>query len=260
MPAVLVLLCTWIMAKIERRPLACYGLAPARWLPRLLTGLAWGLAFLTLLVFALRAAGLLFFDGKTLSGAGAFRFGALWLLAFFAVGVFEEAFFRGYMLLTLSRGISGIFGSFGARHRRALGFWTAAVLLSFGFGFVHTSNAGESPIGLLSAGLIGLVFCLSLWRTGSLWWAIGLHTAWDWAESYLYGTADSGNVVAGHLLATHPVGKPILSGGLTGPEGSILILPIVLLIAIVVWITLPPDGLSCWFRDDPEHQTALDLP
>ena len=30
LPAVLVLLCTWIMSRIEHRPMSCYGLAPAR--------------------------------------------------------------------------------------------------------------------------------------------------------------------------------------------------------------------------------------
>lgn len=61
----------------------------------------------------------------------------------------------------------------------------------------------------------------SLWRTESLWWAIGCHAAWDWAESFLFGTADSGLLTNHHLLASHPVGKPLLSGGLTGPEGSV---------------------------------------
>jgi hypothetical protein len=73
----------------------------------------------------------------------------------------------------------------------------------------------------VAAGLAGLVFCFALYRTGSLWWAIGIHAAWDWSQSFLYGVADSGLMAEGHLFATHPVGKPILSGGLTGPEGSV---------------------------------------
>jgi hypothetical protein len=35
------------------------------------------------------------------------------------------------------------------------------------------------------------------------------------------------------------VGRPILSGGLTGPEGSLFILPIVGLTAEIVVLTLP---------------------
>ena len=46
-------------------------------------------------------------------------------------------------------------------------------------------------------------------------------------------------MVQHHLLATHPVGKPILSGGATGPEGSIFIVAILALISIIVLVTLP---------------------
>jgi hypothetical protein len=35
------------------------------------------------------------------------------------------------------------------------------------------------------------------------------------------------------------VGRPILSGGLTGPEGSLFIMPIVALTAAVILFTLP---------------------
>ena len=69
------------------------------------------------------------------------------------------------------------------------------------------------------------------------------------AQSYLYGVADSGITIQGHLFSTHPVGRPVLSGGLTGPEGSIFILLIVGLTAGVILLTLPrihtvspPDG------------------
>lgn len=90
----------------------------------------------------------------------------------------------------------------------------------------------------------GTVFCLSLWRTGSLWWAIGFHASWDWAQSFLYGVADSGLIVQHHLLATHPVGKPILSGGATGPEGSIFILPVMAVVSCIIIFTLPRTGES----------------
>ncbi len=124
-------------------------------------------------------------------------------------------------------------------HAEALGFWTAALAFSILFGLGHSGNPGESPIGLLSAGSAGLVFCFSLWRTGSLWWAIGFHMAWDWAQSFLYGVADSGLMVQHHLLATHPVGKPIWSGGTTGPEGSIFVVLVLLIVAVIIATTLP---------------------
>jgi hypothetical protein len=259
---------TWTMAKIERRPTSAYGLGGQRRLRNFFAGLAWGIALLSLLVFTLRASGLLVFDERLLFGTSGLRFGTVWLADFLLVGLFEEYFFRGYLQFTLARGINGLYrwlrATLSSRTatrttewscttssnpasdttarpsgQNALGFWIAAVLLSFGFGFIHRTNSGESPIGLVAATLIAVVFCLSLWRTGSLWWAIGFHAAWDWAQSFLYGVSDSGLVIQGHLCATHPTGRAILSGGLTGPEGSLFILPIVALTAAVIVITLP---------------------
>jgi len=245
---------TWLLAKIERRPVSAFGLGGRHRVRNFVAGLAWGVALLSLLVFSLRAAGLLVFDGRLLSGRNEFRYGAIWLAGFLFVGMFEEYLFRGYLQFTLTRLIRDIVGWFRAMGSQssgtriapghtprldAISFWIAALLLSCYFSLDHTANSGESPLGLVAVVLIGLVFCLSLWRTGSLWWAIGFHASWDWAQSFLYGVADSGGMVEGRLYATHPVGRPILSGGLTGPEGSFFIVPIVALIAAVVLLTLP---------------------
>jgi uncharacterized protein len=234
-----VALVTFVMSKIERRPNSVYGLGGTRKLAHFFSGLASGIICLSLLVFTLCKTGLLVIDSRLLFGGNALRYGALWLLAFLLVGLVEEYLVRGYLQFTLSRGLASIYQrAFKTTHSKALGFWTSAILFSVLFGLGHGDNPGESPIGLLTAGLAAMVFCLSLWRTGSLWWAIGFHTAWDWSQSFLYGVADSGFMMRQHLFATHAVGKPILSGGATGPEGSIFILPTVALIALIIIFTL----------------------
>ena len=121
-------------------------------------------------VLTLWKSGYLAIEGRLLFGSAAFRYGAAWLLGFLLVGLLEEYLTRGYVLFTLTRGLAGIYSwLFKTRHSKQLGFWTAAVLLSILFGLGHGKNPGESPIGLVTAALAGLVFCLSLWRTGSLW-------------------------------------------------------------------------------------------
>src|SRR5690348_9790307 len=97
-------------------------------------------------------------------------------------------------------------------------------------------------IGLANLALFGLVACLTLRRTGSLWLAIGFHAAWDWGETWLFGVADSGHAPApGHCFSANvPAAAPAwLSGGPVGPEGSALC---VALMAIL--------GLAClrWLR------------
>jgi membrane protease YdiL (CAAX protease family) len=235
-----VLLATWVMAKVERRKISVYGFARQSRLRNFSTGLACGVALLSLLIVLLRAAGLLVFDARLLFGGSILHYGFIWAAGFMLVGIAEECATRAYAQFTLTRGLSAIYRRlFGESKANALGFWTAAILLSFLFGYEHRSNPGESPLGLLSAGLAGFLFSFSLWRTGSLWWALGFHAAWDWAQSFLYGVADSGLMVKGHLFATHPVGRPFLSGGLTGPEGSLLLLPVVVVGAIAIVVTLP---------------------
>ena len=219
--ALAVLAATAIMARAEGRPVLSYGYLGRAKLVRFAGGLLCGFAAVSALVGALWKARLLVVDGRMLSGAVAIRYGLEWAGVFLLVALFEESLLRGYLQFTVARGI---------------GFWWSALLLSVAFGSIHGSNPGESPVGLFSAGAIGLIFCLSLWYTGSLWWALGFHAAWDWGESYFYGTSDSGLAVKGHLLATHPAGGLLWSGGLTGPEGSLLVVPLLLAMTLLMWL------------------------
>ncbi len=239
-PFVITVLVTWIMSKIERRPNSVYGFGGRRRLKYFFSGLAWGIVCLSLLIAVLWKTGLLVIDSRLLFGREILLYGAIWLLGFFLVGLLEEYLTRGYLQYTLTRGLAGIYKwAFKTRHSRTLGFWTAAIIFSLLFGLGHGKNPGESPIGLLSAGLAAMLFCFSLWRTGSLWWAIGFHTSWDWGQSFLYGVPDSGLMVQHHLLATHAVGKPVLSGGTTGPEGSVFIIAVLALASLIILFTLP---------------------
>jgi membrane protease YdiL (CAAX protease family) len=252
----MILLVTWTMSKIERRPIPVYGLGSGSALPNFLSGLACGAACLSLLVFALWKDRLLAFDGRLLSGAPVLGYGAIWIIGFLLLGVFEEYLNRGYVFFTISRGLTGVYGwLFKTRHNNALGFWTASVILSILFGLGHLRNPGESPIGSLCAGLFGVAMCLSLWRTGSLWWAIGFHASWDWAESFVFGVADSGLMIEHHLLATHPLGNPLMSGGATGPEGSLFALPI-LAVATLIIIFAFPRAQSVYARSDRPSGSA----
>jgi membrane protease YdiL (CAAX protease family) len=209
------------MSRIEKRPVAVYGYAGKARFVRFLGGIICGYAAISLLVGSLWKSHLLAFDGSPLGGFLAWKYAAAWAVAFIFVGIFEESLLRGYLQYTLTRGI---------------GFWWTAIILSTTFGAIHGSNPGESPVGLFAAAAIGLVLCLSLWYTGSLWWAIGFHAAWDWGETYFYGTSDSGMVAAGHLFSEHATGTLLWTGGAAGPEGSLLIVPLILVIALLMWL------------------------
>ena len=78
-------------------------------------------------------------------------------------------------------------------------------------------------MGGLAAGLIGFFFCLTLRRTGNLWFAVGFHMSFDWGETFLYSVPNSGTVEAGHLLNSSFQGPHWLTGGTVGPEGSVFV-------------------------------------
>ena len=255
-----------LVALIEgRRSLLAFNLTGSRCVFHFFGGLAAGFLALSALVGSLAWGGWLHFGPTALSGAEIVKDGALWAAAFLLVGCVEEGTFRCYLQFTLTRGINfwwalGIIGALCTRlyfHSKGnglwgiyaiallgllpclwlhlkkapgAGFWQAAWVTSTIFGYVHTGNSGENWIGIFAAALIGFVFCVSVRVTGSAWWAIGCHASWDWAETYFYGAADSGMVATGHLLKTTPMGNALWSGGTDGPEGSLLVLGIILLL------------------------------
>lgn len=196
-----------LMGKFEHRTIGTYGL-PGRKAFRghFWQGIGWGLAMITALMLLIAAFGGFSFEGIDLSGSAVLYYAAIWGVVFLATGFFEEFAFRGYTLFTLTTGV---------------GFWPAAVLMSAAFGAIHLMNPGEGIVGALSVFMIGMFFCLTLRRTGSLWFAVGLHAAWDWGETYFYAVPDSGLVAPGHLLKSSLHGPAWLSGGTVGPEGSV---------------------------------------
>jgi membrane protease YdiL (CAAX protease family) len=276
-----------IVALLEGRSILDYNLRGSRQVVHFLSGLLIGFVALSTLVGGLAAGHWLHFGPATLSGSAIVRYAIIWGVVFLMVGCFEEGTMRCYLQYTLTRGLNfwiafaviacicsllfwktngnGVWGVYilallglvpclllHLKKASSSGFWQAAWLTSTLFGAAHTSNNGEAWVGIFAAGFIGFVFCVSVWLTGSAWWAIGCHAAWDWAETYFYGTADSGFVAPGHLFSTSPAGNPLWSGGTVGPEGSLLIIPVVLL--ILVWLVI------FYRRREPMQVTAMHSP
>jgi uncharacterized protein len=197
-----------IMGMIEARPFGGYGLPRAgAFGARFWQGAAWGIAMIAAIIFLIRAFAGFSFGGLVLRGPALWGYAVLWGVVFVFVGLFEEFLFRGYAQFTLATGI---------------GFWPAATAISAAFGAVHLHNSGEDRIGALSVFVIGMFFCLTLRRTGNLWFAVGLHATFDWGETFLFSVPNSGLVAPGHLLNSSFHGSVWLTGGTVGPEGSVM--------------------------------------
>jgi hypothetical protein len=215
----ILLVTTLLMSKLERRRFSEYGLPLRGAIGRdIWFGSAVGFLTITgtlLVMFLLHGFRV---NELALHGTAILSSLFAWGIAFLLSGLVEEFLFRGYIQFTLTSG---------------MGFWRAACIMSALFGLGHAFNANESAVGTLSVVMFGLLLCLILRRSGTLWCAVGFHLGYDWGQMF-YGVPDSGIVPYHNLLSSTLSGPQWLSGGVVGPEASVLT-PIALLVAAVVF-------------------------
>ncbi len=198
------------------------GWALRAWLRRLGLGALLGAGAMALLAAVLAATGALRVEIAAPSISDTLLLLAPWALLWLVQAMQEEAFARGYGFVQLSR---------------ALGFWPAALLSSAAFAAGHLGNAGETPLGLANAALLGLGFAYSLRLTGSLWLALGFHAAWNFMQSTVFGFANSGEAAPDSLAHAALAGPQLLTGGGAGPEGGVLTTAAALLFIVLLRLT-----------------------
>jgi uncharacterized protein len=213
------------MARLERRPLAAFGLPlEDAFKGKFWQGLLFGLCEFGVLVGMIAALGGYSFGPIILRAPSAFAWAVCWGVFFVFVGLLEEFLFRGYTQFTLGDGI---------------GFWPAAIVLSLAFGAVHLRNPGENWSGIAEIVLTGLLFAFVLRRTGNLWLAVGWHASFDFGESFLFSVPDSGSLLPGHLSQASLHGPAWLTGGAVGPEASVFAFVTMGLGALVIHFLYP---------------------
>lgn len=198
----------FFVLRIERRPVSELS-APGAF-RELASGLLVGVSMQVLLFAVLWALGVYHVDGFVAPGIETLSVVPLYV----GVALLEEFVGRGIVF-----GIS----------RQALGTIWAMVISALFFGLIHAPNAGANPIGLLTCTAFGLLFAAAYMATGRLWVCIGIHFAWNFAQSQVFsslvsGTSDGAGMVRGHL-----VGPAWLTGGAFGSEGSVVALAVALL-------------------------------
>jgi uncharacterized protein len=220
------LLAAWVMSRLEGRRLGEYGLP---WGPGqgkfFLTGAIFGIAEISGIIGVLAAAGFYSFGSLEVHGASLLRWALFWAVVFVIVGFFEEFAFRGYLQFALTKGF---------------GFWPATIVTSVIFGVVHLANPGESWPGIAGVMAVGFFWCFTLRRMGTLWFAFGMHAAFDFGETFLFSVPDSGVVFPGHLSSAVIHNGPVwLVGGTAGPEASVLDFIILAIFFFIVHMMYP---------------------
>jgi membrane protease YdiL (CAAX protease family) len=150
--------------------------------------------------------------------------GLLWLVAMILVGLNEEYLFRGYALQSLWRGA---------------GFWPATLIINALFAGAHVPKPHENAMDIGMICVLGVALCLSVRRTGSLWWAMGWHAAFDFGQFFLIGTRNGGQAPVGHLLDVGFPGPAWLTGGELGTEASVIMVPVAIAMFIYCGWFLP---------------------
>lgn len=92
------------------------------------------------------------------------------LVAFILVAFIEEMIFRGYLL----RKLLGVFNNY-----------TAICISAVVFSLVHMFAPGYDIFTFINIFIIGIFFALMYMYTNSLWFVIGFHFSWNFAQSLL---------------------------------------------------------------------------
>jgi len=227
----IVLLVTGIAAFFERRRVDDYGLPVSQAFGSLFwKGMLAGLLVVIFVAGAMIVSGAMQVHGLALNGTALLWFGLLWLGANLLVGLNEEYLFRCYALQALWRGA---------------GFGPAAIVTTAIFAGLHMSKPHENAMDIGMIFILGLAICLSVQRTGTLWWAVGWHAAFDFGQFFLIGTHNGGQAPVGHLLAVTFDGPALLNGGELGTEASIFMVPAAIATFIyVIWFLRGEKGES----------------
>lgn len=132
----------------------------------------------------------------------------------------EELVYRGYIMQSLASGLNLTLG---------------ILISSLYFGIEHLSNPNSNGMAVAGIFLIGLFFAYAYIRTGQLWLSIGLHLGWNFFESAVFGFPVSGYDRPGlfHISVSGP--EP-WTGGAFGPEAGLIMIPIVLFGALLIYL------------------------
>ena len=218
------LICTGALAIYEWRRVDSYGLTVGRAFSRqTFEGFAAGILMAGAVALCMFLLGGMQIKGLALNGnALALALAALaWLGANIVVGIAEEFLFRSYLLQTLWKSI---------------GFWPAAIFIAAVFAADHYFyKPGENIWDVITLVSLSLLMSYSVLRTGTLWFAVGFHIAFDYMQLFIIGTPNGKQIPVGRLLDVSFNGPGWLTGGVLGTEASFLMYPAIVLLWLYVW-------------------------
>ncbi len=152
---------------------------------------------------------------------------------FCVVAWWEELVFRGLLIQNITKG---------------LGVNWAILISTLIFSFIHSNNPNATPLSTLLIAFITFKLVYAYFKTGQLWLPMGLHLGWNFFQASVFGFASSG-ITSPSLINQSAIGPDHLSGGSFGAEGSIYILPFVLISIILIhfWVRITRESDQKFF-------------
>ena len=185
----------------ERRPVD--ELNPTRMFPDTGKGLLLGVVYFGIVVGVIALLGCYRITGAHFNAPAQIS----GFLIFLGVAVFEEIVFRGI-----------IFRLIDERWNTA----AALIVSSLIFGAAHLLNPGADWWSAIAIAIeAGLLLGAAYKCTGTLWFPIGIHWAWNYVQGYILGFSVSGTPVATKLFSPIITGPDLVTGGIFGAEASL---------------------------------------
>ena len=205
----------WVVRLLERRrPVAEVNSRGA--IAGVAVGLLVGGILFSAVVAIIAAAG-----HYHVSGLGSVA-GALAVLGIMcSIAVAEELLFRAVLFRMIERWI---------------GTWLALVVSALVFGLLHLANPGATLFGALAIAVeAGVMLGAAYALTRTVWFAVGIHLAWNFMEGGVFSTTVSGtqNGFQG-LLRSEVTGPDLLTGGGFGPEASVEAIGVGVVAAVIL--------------------------
>jgi membrane protease YdiL (CAAX protease family) len=153
---------------------------------------------------------------------------AVGLVAAFLAAVFEELLLRAVLFRIVEQ---------------ACGTMIALVVSAAIFGLLHSFNPGATAFSDAAIAIeAGLMLAMAYALTRNLWLAIGIHMGWNFTEGSLFGAQVSGGATSHSLIHATLSGPQLLTGGVFGPEASIVTVVVCGLTAGVIAVVVVRRG------------------
>lgn len=187
----------------------------------LIFGLVLGALSITVIFIFLYATGQITLV-NALSAPEFSMFTLLFFIMFIFVGLFEEIFFRGYIISTMA-----------SRHNERWFIYVASALI---FSIVHGTNPNVTLLGLVNIALVGLLFAFMFDVTKSLWLPIGYHITWNFFQGNVFGFAVSGLPSDSIYSIEQQTESTLWTGGSFGLEGGLLATIVIMISFFITYI------------------------